>query len=203
MGKARTAITGSRGELWLLPPALISCCYKQSGGWQLRASAHHSQPGRQPRWMEDGEGKRRRSLTTVPPPRVPSQRPAGGTIPLPQHFQAVDLRLGWSPHLVPLAPRVQGLSPGPGGGGARAYNKVSSGLKAREEGLGAHPERRRSRARGWRGWAGGEAAAEPGSQLICSRISTGGGGAYLPHPLVSMVLGAGGRGHQARGRLGL
>lgn len=85
------------------------------------------------------------------------------------------------------------------GGGARAYDKVSSGLKAREEGLGAHPERRRSRARGWRGWAGGEAAAEPGSQLICSRISTGGGGAYLPHPLVSMVLGAGGGGTRPGG----
>lgn len=106
--------------------------------------------------MESGE--RCRSVPAVPPPRVPSQRPAGGTIPLPLLFQAVDLRLGRSPHLVPLALRVQGLSPGPGGGGARAYDKVSTGLKAREEGLAAHPERRRSLVRGWRGWAGGEAA---------------------------------------------
>lgn len=92
LGKARTAITGSgsRVELWSPPPALISCCYKQSGGWQLKASAHHSQPGWQPRWMDMESGERCRSLPAVPSPRVPFQRPAGGTIPLPLRFQVVD-----------------------------------------------------------------------------------------------------------------
>lgn len=149
--------------------------------------------------MESGE--RCRSLPAVPPPRVPSQRPAGGTIPLPVLFQAADLRLGRSPHLVPLAPRVQGLSPGPGGGGARAYDKVSTGLKGR--GARSPP---------------GE-AQEPGAGLAGVGGRGGSRGARIasnlqPHlypgrrrvsPAPARLHGARrrGRGSQASGRLGL
>lgn len=150
--------------------------YKQAPRWQLRASL--------PGW-------RMESLATVPAPLASSQRPAGGTIPLPPHFQTVGLRPGgwgrgeacvriWSPGTSPAA-----VTAGLGRGGARACHQVSSGRKAREEGFAALPERSEGPARGWRRWAGGEAAAEPEprSALISSRISSGEGGAYLPHPL--------------------
>ena len=84
---------------------------------------------------------------------------------------------------------------------ARAWGRGSKGLRqgffgAQSKGRGARspPGEAQEAGAGLEGWAGGEAAAEPGSQLICSRISTGEAARYLPHPLVSMVLGAWGAG---------
>lgn len=182
---------GAGGELWSPPAALISRYYKQSGGWQLKAGAHHSQPTcRQPRWMDTESGERCRSVPAVPPPRVPSQRPAGGTIPLPLLFQAVDLRLGRSPHLVPLALRVQGLVARAWRRGSKGLRQGFYGLKAREEGLAAHPERQEPGA----GLAGVGRRGGSRPHLICSRISTGEAARISCNPPVSMVLGAGGGG---------
>lgn len=102
--------------------------------------------------MESGE-----RCKTSPQSLLPGSLPRNQQVaPFPATaFQAVDLRLDGLPIWFPLALRVQDCRQGLAAGGARAYDKGFTGLKAREEGLAAHPESAGAWCGGWRGGRGG------------------------------------------------
>lgn len=132
------------------------------------------------------------SLATVPAPLAFSQRPAGGTIPLPPHFQTVGLRPGGRlgqrgglcPYLVPWH-ESRGCHCRPGAWGSQSLPPGLFRTQSKGRGVRSSPGEERGPGPGLAavGGRGGSRRARARSALISSRISSGEGGAYLPHPL--------------------
>lgn len=154
---------------------LAAAIYKQAPRWQLRASL--------PGW-------RMESLATVPAPLASSQRPAGGTIPLPPHFQTVGLRPGGRlgqrgglcPYLVPWH-ESRDCHCQPGAWGSQSLPPGLFRTQSKGRGVRSSPGEERGPGPGLAAVGGRGGSRRARSALISSRISSGEGGAYLPHPL--------------------
>ena len=103
-------------------------------------------------------------------------------MPLPLCSETVGGRAGgWGPHSDTSGIKVQGLPLGPGRGRREQgpADKVSSELKAREEGLAVRPGRHRGPEQGAGGGRGGKQLPPRLSITNLTSISAGEGSSYL------------------------